>query len=94
VLSGPTAEDMQAAAEMTAEDRAAMIRNMVAQLSDRLATEGGTPEEWGRLIAAYGVLGDTDQARTIWAEAQQVFAGNDAALAAVDAGARRAGLTP
>ena len=58
---GPTAEDMAAAADMTPEERQAMIEGMVAQLSDRLATEGGPAEDWARLIGAYGVLGETDR---------------------------------
>ena len=91
-LRGPSAEDMQAAQDMSAEDRQEMIRGMVSQLSDRLATEGGTPEEWARLISAYGVLGETERAAEIWAEAQQVFAGNASALDTVRAGAARAGV--
>ncbi|MYM54232.1 c-type cytochrome biogenesis protein CcmI [Thalassovita mangrovi] len=91
-LKGPTAEDMQAAGEMTAEDRQDMIRNMVAGLAERLGSEGGSPEEWARLLGAYGVLGETDKAKEIWAEAQQVFADNPQALATVRAGAQRAGI--
>lgn len=74
-LAGPTAEDMAAAAEMDAEDRQEMIKGMVEQLSERLATEGGTPEEWARLITVLGVLGNTERASAIWQEAQQTFAG-------------------
>ena len=48
--AGPTTEDMAAAADMTPEERMAMIEGMVAQLSDRLATEGGDVEDWERLI--------------------------------------------
>ena len=89
---GPSAEDIEAAQEMTAEDREEMIRGMVAGLSDRLATEGGTAEEWARLIGAYGVLGETDQARVIWVEAQEVFAGREAELQTLRAAADRAGV--
>lgn len=89
---GPSAEDVEAAQDMTAEDRQAMIEGMVAQLSDRLATEGGSPEEWARLIGALGVLERRDRARAIWQEALAVFAGNDEALAIIAAGAARAGL--
>ena len=35
---------------------------MVNQLSERLASEGGSPEEWARLIAALGVLGEGQRA--------------------------------
>lgn len=90
--TGPTAEDMQAAGEMSPEDQQEMIRGMVAGLAERLASEGGTPEEWARLIGAYGVLGETERAATIWAEAQQVFGDNQEALAVVRSGAEQAGV--
>ncbi|CUH63706.1 cytochrome c-type biogenesis protein CcmI [Thalassovita gelatinovora] len=91
-LKGPSAADMQAAGDMSAEERQDMIRGMVANLSERLATEGGAPEEWARLIGAYGVLGETDRAREIWTEAQQTFADKPEALAVVRSGAERAGV--
>ncbi|WP_299849707.1 c-type cytochrome biogenesis protein CcmI [uncultured Roseovarius sp.] len=91
-VRGPSAEDVEAAGEMNAEDRDQMIRGMVQNLSDRLASDGGSPEEWARLIAAYGVLGEVDQARAIWTEAQQVFAGKAEALAQVRSGAEQAGV--
>ncbi|WP_319824125.1 c-type cytochrome biogenesis protein CcmI [Thalassovita sp.] len=89
---GPSAEDMQAASELSAEDRQEMIRNMVSQLAERLATEGGTPEEWARLISAYGVMGETERAQAVWQEAQQVFKDRPEALETVRAGAQSAGL--
>ena len=90
--AGPTAEQMEAAAEMTAEERMEMIRGMVDGLSDRLATEGGPPEDWARLIGALGVLGNAEQARAIADEAEEVFAGNDAALSLIAEARMRAGL--
>ena len=77
---GPSAEDIENAGAMTPEDRQAMIENMVAGLSDRLANEGGTPQEWARLISAYIVLGQLERAVPIYEEALAVFAGSDAAL--------------
>ncbi|SPF80904.1 c-type cytochrome biogenesis protein CcmI [Pseudoprimorskyibacter insulae] len=91
-LPGPSQEDMANAAEMSEGDRASMIQGMVERLSDRLATEGGTPDEWARLINALGVLGDADRARAIYLESQTVFAGNAAALAALAAAAQNAGV--
>lgn len=93
-LPGPTAEDIAAAEEMSAEDRNAMIRGMVEGLSDRLATEGGPPEDWARLIGALGVLGEEAQAIAIYNNALEVFAANDAAIDIIRAGARQAGLIP
>jgi len=92
-IAGPSAEDIAAAGEMDAEDQQAMIRGMVQRLSDRLASEGGSATEWAQLISALGILGDTDQARAIWAEAQAVFASDPAGLEQVRAGAKRAGVT-
>jgi cytochrome c-type biogenesis protein CcmH len=87
---GPSAADVAAAQEMSPEDRQEMIRGMVEGLSDRLATDGGPPEDWARLITALGVLGQGDRARAIADEAGQVFADSPDALAII--GAARAGL--
>ena len=54
---GPTAEDIENASQMNDEERQEMIKGMVSRLSERLSTEGGSPNEWARLINAYGVLG-------------------------------------
>ena len=77
---------------MTEEDRQDMIRGMVANLSERLATQGGTAPEWARLITAYGVLGNTDQASAIWTEAQGRFAERPEELATIRAAAEQAGV--
>jgi cytochrome c-type biogenesis protein CcmH len=90
--SGPSAGDIEAAEDMDPEARREMIRGMVARLSDRLATEGGTAEDWARLINAYGVLGEAEQAGRIWAEAQSVFADSPERLATVRAAAQTAGV--
>ena len=93
MMRGPSAEDMANAATMSTEDQQAMIRGMVDQLGERLATEGGSPEEWARLINALGVLGDTERAAAIWAEAQTVFAANPGALATIRAAADQTGVS-
>lgn len=92
-LPGPSREDVEAAQDMTPEERMEMIRGMVGRLSDRLATEGGPPEDWARLIGALVVLDNPDQARAIWAEAQQVFADVPEALETIRGAAERAGIT-
>ncbi|WP_299982513.1 c-type cytochrome biogenesis protein CcmI [uncultured Ruegeria sp.] len=89
---GPSQDDMNAAAELSAEERQEMIRGMVDRLSDRLATEGGSPDEWARLIAALGVLGEAEKAISIRDEAVTVFAGNNEALQMIDAAALQAGI--
>lgn len=91
-LPGPSGEDMEAAAEMSEEDRAAMIQSMVDRLSERLATEGGTPAEWARLISVLGVQGNLEKAAAIWAEAQATFAERPAELAMIREAAVSIGL--
>lgn len=89
---GPTAEDIDNAGEMSADERQQMIRGMVAGLAERLATEGGSAQEWARLIRAYGVLGDPDKAALIWAEAKQTFADDPAAMAVLAPVAEELGI--
>jgi cytochrome c-type biogenesis protein CcmH len=93
-LRGPSAEDVQAAGDMSEADRTALVRSMVQRLSDRLATEGGSPPEWARLIGALGVLGEKDQAKAVYDNALEVFAEDETALQAIDASARKSGLIP
>ena len=89
---GPDIDQMIAAEGMSDEDRAAMIQGMVERLSDRLATQGGGPQDWARLITAYGVLGDEDNARVVWTEAQDAYGSNADAMAILTEAARSAGL--
>ncbi|WP_418591683.1 c-type cytochrome biogenesis protein CcmI [Ponticoccus sp. (in: a-proteobacteria)] len=91
-LRGPSAADIDNAADLSDEDRSAMIRGMVDGLLERLATEGGSPQEWARAISALGVLGEADRAGAIWTEGKTVFAGNQEALAALRDAAVSAGL--
>ena len=92
-LPGPSAADIDATADMSPEDRQQMIRGMVDGLMARLAAQGGTVEEWARLIASLGVLGDHDRARAIWTEAQGRFASRPEDLATLRAAAEQAGVT-
>lgn len=89
---GPTASDIEAAGDMTGAERIEMIEGMVAGLSDRLATDGGPPEEWAQLIGALGVLGRTDQAFAIFNNAKAVFTDNPSAIDMITRAAQRAGV--
>ncbi|QCO54768.1 c-type cytochrome biogenesis protein CcmI [Pseudorhodobacter turbinis] len=91
---GPSAADIAAAEDLSPEDRQAMIRSMVEGLNDRLATDGGTAQEWARLIGALATLGEVDRARAIWAEAKVNFAGRTAELGFINEAALDAGITP
>lgn len=74
------------------EERQAMIEGMVAGLADRLATDGGPPADWARLIRSLAVLGRRDEAAAIAAEARAAYPGDPAGRAEIDAAAREAGL--
>ncbi len=91
-LPGPTAGDVAAADTLSATERQAKVQGMVDKLSNRLTTQGGSPQEWARLINALGVLGQTDRARAIRDEAHTTFASDKAALALIDDASIRAGL--
>ncbi|MEO3414973.1 c-type cytochrome biogenesis protein CcmI [Roseovarius sp. CAU 1744] len=89
---GPSADDIDAAGNMTPEERITMIRGMVSGLAERLENDGGTAEEWARLIAAYGVLGETELARAAWSDAQQAFWDAPGSLEKIRASAIEAGV--
>jgi len=57
-----------------------MIQGMVSRLSERLSTEGGSPNEWARLINALGILGEFKNANSAWEEAKTIFKGSPNAL--------------
>jgi cytochrome c-type biogenesis protein CcmH len=89
---GPTADDLAAAQDMTDQDRNAMIQGMVGQLADRLATEGGPPQDWARLISSLTVLGETETALTVLSEAEASFGGDVQAVQILRRAAQEAGL--
>jgi cytochrome c-type biogenesis protein CcmH len=69
------------------------IAGMVEGLAARLDTQGGSPEEWARLMRSYAVLGQTDKARATFDRARRVLAQDQAGLQAIDAMARELKLT-
>lgn len=91
-LPDPDAEAIAAASDLNEEDRDAMVRSMVSRLADRLADQGGSVQEWGRLISAYGVLGEIEKATAIWQDAQTVFAARPDDLAFLKTAADSAGV--
>lgn len=84
---GPSMADMQAAGDMTPEERQAMIEGMVGQLEERLLAQGGPVEDWLKLINALGVLGQPDRAAAALAAAEAALAADPAALEQVRAAA-------
>jgi len=67
--SGPNAQDMQQAAQMSPQDRAAFIQSMVDRLADHLKQQPDDLEGWLKLARAYGVLNRADDARQAWGKA-------------------------
>lgn len=61
-LRGPTAEDMEAAGQMSSDDRAAMIRGMVDNLAARLEQDPADLQGWIMLERSYRVLGESAKA--------------------------------
>ena len=74
---GPSADEMEAAAQMSPEDRAAMVRGMVQRLAERLKSDGSDLDGWVRLVRAYLVLGERDKAQSAAGEARRAL-GQDA----------------
>lgn len=91
-LPGPSREQMAAAADMSTTDRNQMVAGMVSRLADRLASEGGTPAEWSRLIRAYAVLGKKDEAQAAFKQASAAFESDAAALGQIRETAGQLGL--
>jgi cytochrome c-type biogenesis protein CcmH len=83
-VAGPTAEDVAAASDMSADQRQQMIRGMVARLAERLQQDGSDVEGWLRLVRAYMVLGDRDKADGAAADARRALASDPGKLKRVD----------
>ena len=91
-LRGPSSEDIKAAQSMSANDRMAMINNMVEGLSERLKENGGSLQEWIRLIRAYNVLGKKDMASKAFEDARKNLKNDKAAVSQLEAFAKQMGL--
>jgi cytochrome c-type biogenesis protein CcmH len=70
---GPTAADVASAANLSQDDRQAMIRGMVDGLAARLEAEPSDIEGWKRLIRSYMVLGERDEAEAAVSRGLQVL---------------------
>lgn len=79
-IAGPSQEQVEAASEMTAEDRNEMISGMVAGLAERLEAEPDNKQGWQQLIRSYKVLGRNSDAELAIANASEVFKDDQAFL--------------
>ncbi|MGB1214395.1 MAG: c-type cytochrome biogenesis protein CcmI [Pikeienuella sp.] len=91
---GPDAEDIAAASEMQPDDRQAMIRGMVQRLDDRLMANGGSADEWLRLVSSYSVLGDGPKAEDAANRARAALASEPGQLAILNAALNGAAPEP
>jgi cytochrome c-type biogenesis protein CcmH len=89
-LEGPQTGSAQGAEpQVGAED----IMRMVSGLANRLEAQGGSAEEWARLMRSYAVLGQRDKAAAAAQRARQALAQDDAGLKTIDMMARELKLT-
>ena len=88
----PPPQATAAAPALGSADQKAMIEGMVSRLANRLASNGGSVDEWSRLIRAYTVLHEADKAKAALADARKALAPDPNAVASLDALARDLGL--
>ncbi|MEM8729435.1 MAG: c-type cytochrome biogenesis protein CcmI [Pseudomonadota bacterium] len=91
-LAGPSQDDLDAASDMSVADQMDMARGMVAGLEARLSEDGGSPDEWARLITSLSVLGEPDRANAALAQASAAYADDPAALTLIASAAAQAGV--
>lgn len=82
---GPTAEDIEAAGQLSAVDRQAMIEAMVAGLAEKLKDNPDDKDGWRRLVRSYSVLGRPEAAAEAVADARGHFADDGEFLAELEA---------
>lgn len=81
-----------AIAALPEDERLAAIGGMVERLEARLKEDGGSAEEWVRLLRSLSVLGARERAGTALAEARAALAQDMTGLASLNAAAAELGL--
>jgi len=89
-LGAPTAEAGQGAPSGIGPEA---IAGMVAGLASRLEAQGGSAEEWARLMRSYTVLGQRDKAVAAAHRAREALAQDAAGLKTIDTMAQELKLT-
>lgn len=89
---GPNADDLAAAAQMTPEQRTAMIQGMVDGLAAKLKINGSDLAGWLQLVRAYTVMGRKEDAVSALAAARRNFGGDSASMGQLDGLAKSLGL--
>jgi cytochrome c-type biogenesis protein CcmH len=88
-LGGPQPDAGQGESQIGPE----AIAGMVAGLASRLETQGGSAEEWARLMRSYAVLGQRDKAAAAARRAREALAQDADALKTIDTMAQELKLT-
>lgn len=70
---GPSAEDIENAKQMSANDQQAMVRGMVDGLASRLESSPNDPDGWIMLIRSHIALNEQDKARAALERASKAF---------------------
>jgi cytochrome c-type biogenesis protein CcmH len=81
---GPKESDVAAAAELSPEQRMAMVRGMVERLAVKLRDDGSDLEGWLRLVRSYMVLGERDKAIAAAGDARRALASDPQKLRQLD----------
>jgi cytochrome c-type biogenesis protein CcmH len=81
----------EAPPQLSAEDKV-NVEGMVSRLAERLQSDGGTVDEWVRLMRSYQVLGRPDDARATLAKARIAMKDKADALSAFEDAARQLGV--
>jgi len=89
----PTTAEVEAASQMSGEDRQAMIEGMVAQLDERLKENPRDLEGWRRLVRSYVVLGKAEAAADALSRGITAFGAQSAEAGELQAFAASLGLT-
>ncbi|GMM92405.1 tetratricopeptide repeat protein [Qipengyuania sp. MTN3-11] len=89
-IPGPTAEQMQAASQMSPDQQQEMVRGMVASREAKQRANPRDVDGWVLLMRSYVTLGDGQKAREALAKAKSA---NPAARERLDAEARLLGVT-
>jgi cytochrome c-type biogenesis protein CcmH len=82
--SGPSEEQLAAAADLGPEQRNAMVLAMVERLAERLRRDGSDVEGWVRLVRSYLVLGKAQNARAAAVDGRRALAGEPEKLRRFD----------
>ncbi|MEE2745415.1 MAG: c-type cytochrome biogenesis protein CcmI [Pseudomonadota bacterium] len=75
-IPGPSREDIEAANEMSDEERSNFILSMVNRLAEKLKDNPNDIQGWQRLARAYEVLGQAQKAKDAWARVKSLKKNN------------------